>query len=47
MDEQKNTLSTMSEVDYLRGENLILQAQNEYLMNRIIELYEEIINKNE
>lgn len=45
MGEQKTTLSTMSEVDYLRGENLILQAQNEYLMERVIELYEEIMSK--
>lgn len=35
----------MNEVEYLKGQILILQAQNDYLMNRIKELIREQINK--
>lgn len=35
----------MNEVEYLKGQILILHAQNDYLMNRIKELIREQINK--
>lgn len=35
----------MNEVEYLKGQILILQVQNDYLMNRIKELIREQINK--
>lgn len=46
MNKKTNTLSDFTEIEFLRGENLILHAQNEYLMNRIEELYKEIISIN-
>lgn len=35
----------MNEVEYLKGEIKILQAQNDYLMSRVLELIREQINK--
>lgn len=37
-------LSEMNEVDYLRGQVIILQAQNEYLQDALISLCREACN---